>query len=72
MVNPLIAAVLSFFIPGLGQLLAGDTKNGIIFLVAWFIINIVEYKLLSAHTLVIIASLILSVYAAYHAYKLTA
>ncbi len=72
MVNAILAAVLSFIIPGLGQLLAGDTKNGIIFLVAWFIIDIIEYNILSSHTLVIIVSIILSIYAAYHAYKLAA
>ena len=33
MVNAILAAVLSFFIPGLGQAVAGDIKKGIIFFV---------------------------------------
>ena len=33
MVNPIIAAICSFVIPGLGQALAGDIKKGIILLV---------------------------------------
>ena len=72
MVNPILAAVLSFIIPGLGQFLGGDTKNGIIFFVAWIIVDVFEYNFLSSQTLVIIVSIILSIYAAYHAYKLTA
>lgn len=31
MANPIIAAVLSFLIPGLGQAYAGDIKKGVIF-----------------------------------------
>ncbi|SCG85839.1 Region of a membrane-bound protein predicted to be embedded in the membrane [Methanobacterium congolense] len=29
MVNPIIAAILSFIIPGLGQIIAGETKKGL-------------------------------------------
>ena len=72
MVNPILAAILSFLIPGLGQIIGGDTKNGIILLVAWFILDVVEYMLMPTNKLVIIMSIILSIYAAYHAYKLTA
>ena len=29
--NPILAAILSFIVPGLGQALEGDIKRGIIF-----------------------------------------
>ena len=40
MVNPIIAAILSFIIPGLGQIVVGDTKKGLIFLVAAIILYV--------------------------------
>ena len=33
MVNAILAAILSFIIPGLGQAVAGDVKKGIIFII---------------------------------------
>jgi TM2 domain-containing membrane protein YozV len=30
MVNPIIAAILSFIIPGIGQIVAGETKRGLL------------------------------------------
>ena len=30
MANPILAALLSFFVPGLGHIYAGEKKNGII------------------------------------------
>ena len=33
MVNAILAGILSFLIPGLGQAVAGDIKKGIIFFV---------------------------------------
>lgn len=67
MVNAILAAVLSFFIPGLGQALAGDAKKGLmLFIIAilfailsWFIFN---------NWVVHIIGILYSLYAAYDAY----
>lgn len=67
MANPILAAILSFIIPGLGQIYAGDMKKGLIFLVVWIILFIVAF--LTAF-LTSIISLIFAIYAAYDAYKL--
>ena len=68
MVNPIIAAILSFIIPGLGQIISCETKKGLIFLVA----AIILYMLISiVGSIVGILSLVLSIYAAYDAYQLT-
>ena len=40
MLKAIICAILSFFIPGLGQAIAGDFEKGIIFFVAWLIIGL--------------------------------
>ena len=40
MVNAILAGILSFLIPGLGQAVAGDIKKGIIFFVIAVIIAI--------------------------------
>lgn len=67
MVNPIIAAILSFIIPGLGQILAGDTKKGVMYIVIaivlWILIPLTAF--LSA-----IAGFIFAIYAAYDAYKM--
>ena len=34
MANPILAAILSFILPGIGQIYAGDTQKGIIFIYA--------------------------------------
>lgn len=66
MVNAILAAILSFIIPGLGQIVAGETKKGIMFLVVAIILGV-----LSAFSLFIsIIYLIYAIYVAYEAYKL--
>jgi TM2 domain-containing membrane protein YozV len=66
MVNPIIAAILSFIIPGLGQIVAGETKKGIIFFVIAIVLGV-----LSALTLFIsVIYLIYAIYVAYDAYQL--
>lgn len=67
MANPILAAILSFFIPGLGQAYAGDIKKGIIFFIIAIIIAIIVIFTVG---LLGIISLIYSIYAAYDAYKL--
>ena len=40
MANAILAAILSFIIPGLGQAYAGDIKKGVIFFVIALVIGI--------------------------------
>ena len=69
MVNAILAAVLSFFIPGLGQAVAGDIKKGIIFFVIAIILAaIVSFVFRS--WIVNIIGLLYSLYAAYDAYNM--
>lgn len=67
MVNPIIAAILSFIIPGLGQIIAGETKKGLIFLVVAIVLGIIVGAISS---MIGIISLIFALYAAYDAYQL--
>lgn len=66
MVNPILAAILSFIIPGLGQIIAGETKRGLIFLVAAIVLGIITGMIVFAGIL----SLALAIYAAYDAYQI--
>lgn len=67
--NKIIAALLSIFIPGLGQLYGGQSKTkGIVFI----IISLIFYCIgATALSLVWILSVIFSIYAAYDAYTKT-
>ena len=69
MVNAILAAVLSFIIPGLGQAVAGDIKKGVIFLVIAIIIGAIA-TLIFQHWIVWIIDLAYAVYAAYDAYQM--
>ncbi len=69
MANAILAAVLSFFIPGLGQAYAGDIKKGVIFFVILVILTILSFL---TGFLLAIVSLIFAIYAAYDAYKMVA
>ena len=44
MANPIIAAIASFIIPGLGQIYAGDVKRGIMFLIVAIIFCIIGFS----------------------------
>lgn len=69
MANAILAAILSFLIPGLGQAYAGDIKKGIIF----FIVAIVIWAIASIifrHWLVWIIDIIYALYAAFDAYNM--
>ncbi|MBQ9025862.1 MAG: hypothetical protein IJ104_05735 [Methanobrevibacter sp.] len=70
MVNAILAAILSFFIPGLGQAVAGDIKKGIIFFVVALIIGAIA-GLIFNNWIVWIISIIYGLYAAYDAYQMT-
>jgi TM2 domain-containing membrane protein YozV len=69
MANGILAAILSFLIPGLGQAYAGDIKKGVIFLVI-FLIIVVLASLIFKTWLVWIIEIIYAVYAAYDAYQM--
>lgn len=43
--SPIIAAILSWFIPGIGQIYAGQTKRGGVWLTIWIVYVIVAFVL---------------------------
>lgn len=67
MLKAIICAILSFFIPGLGQVIAGDLMKGILLFVAWVIVGLLV-ALVFKEWLVYIINLAISVYAAYDAF----
>ena len=69
MANAILAAILSFLIPGVGQAYAGDMKKGAIFFVIAVIFIILAFL---TGFLSSIVSLIFKIYAAYDAYKMVA
>lgn len=69
MVNAIIAGILSFIIPGLGQAIAGDIKKGIIFFIVALIIGAIA-TLIFQHWIVWIIDIIYALYAAYDAYQM--
>lgn len=67
MANAILAAILSFLFPGIGQIYAGEMKKGIIFFII-FIILVALY--LTFGFIIGIIELIFAIYAAYDAYNL--
>ncbi|MGA9140934.1 MAG: hypothetical protein WBZ29_11965 [Methanocella sp.] len=79
--NPLVSAIVSLIIPGVGQIINGQTKKGIILLVIWIVLWIaigIAYFVGSLLTLgygfccclpVFLVPFLLNLYAAYDAYK---
>ena len=70
MANGILAAILSFIIPGLGQAYAGDIKKGIIFFVCAIIIGLIV-SLIFREWIYYIIDILISLYAAYDAYQMT-
>ena len=70
MANAILAAILSFLIPGLGQAYAGDIKKGVIFFVIAIVIGLILWFLFGTGTITYIVALIYDIYAAYDAYQL--
>ncbi len=68
MVSPIVAAIISFFFPGIGQVVQGETQKGIIMFVAAIVISIILTYALG--TIGNIIYLIYAVYAAYDAYNM--
>lgn len=69
MANPILAAILSFFIPGLGQFYAGDLTKGIVMFVICVIISLVV-SLVFREWIYHIVNILYSIYAAYDAYQM--
>lgn len=67
MVSPIIAAVISFLLPGIGQVVQGETKKGLIMFVIAIILSALSLYVLA---LFYIISFIYVIYAAYDAYKM--
>ena len=67
MLKAIICAILSFFIPGLGQVIAGDLKKGIILFGAWVVVGFLA-AVVFKQWLVHIINLAISLYAAYDAF----
>lgn len=67
MLKAIICAILSFFIPGLGQVIAGDLKKGIILFVAWVVVGFLA-AVVFKQWIVYIINLAISLYAAYDAF----
>jgi len=70
MVNPIIAAICSLIIPGLGQLIEGqETKKSITFLAIFAVLWILTFFIGFIASILL---LIFAIYAAYDAYKFAA
>ncbi len=69
--NAIIAAILSFIIPGLGQAVSGDIKKGVIFFVIALIMGLIAGLIFQSWVIYII-NLAIAVYAAYDAYQMNA
>ena len=67
MVNTILAAILSFFIPGLGQAVAGDIKRGLIFFIGAVLLSVI---LIFRYWIVWIVGFLYSIYVAYDAYNI--
>ena len=67
--NAILAAILSFFIPGLGQAVSGEIKKGIIFFVCAFIILAIA-GLIFRHWVLYIIDILYCIYVAYDAYMM--
>jgi TM2 domain-containing membrane protein YozV len=70
MANAILAAILSFLIPGLGQAYAGDMKKGIIFFIVFLIIIGLYMFVLNKYLPFNIIELIFGLYAAYDGYQM--
>lgn len=67
--NAILAAILSFLIPGLGQALSGDIKKGIIFILIQLAIGLFVSFIFKEWVMYII-NVLYALYAAYDAYMM--
>lgn len=70
MANAILAAILSFLLPGLGQAYAGDIKKGIIFFIIFLVIIALYVYFLNRYLPFNIIELVFGLYAAYDGYKM--
>ena len=68
MVHPLLITIASFIIPGVGQVISGDTKKGAIFFVI-FIILAFATRALHAGLIGYFITLLYRLYASYDVYQ---
>ena len=69
MANAILAAILSFIIPGLGQIYAGDIQKGLIFFVAGIVLAIIV-SLIFRHWFGWLINTAYHIYTAYDAYQM--
>ena len=67
MVNAIIAAILSFLIPGFGQGVAGNITRGIIFFIIAIVIATIA-TLIFKHWIFYLIDILYALFAAYDAY----
>ncbi len=70
MANGILAAILSFIIPGLGQAYAGDIKKGVIFFIIAVVIGLIATFVFRSW-IVYLIDVIYALYVAYDAYQMT-
>ena len=71
MANPIVAAIASFIIPGIGQIYAGAVKKGILFLIITAVFYTVGYYTDGIYLIIsVVVDIIYCLFAAYDAYKL--
>lgn len=67
--NSIIAAILSFIIPGLGQVISGEVQRGIVLFVIALIMGLIASFIFKSW-IVNIINILIAIYAAYDAYQL--
>ena len=70
MANGILAAILSFIIPGLGQAYAVDIKKGVIFFIIAVVIALIATFVFRTW-IVYLIDVIYALYVAYDAYQMT-
>ena len=71
MANPIVAAIASFLIPGIGQIYAGAIKRGITFLIVTIIFYAIGNFTTGIYQIIsIVIDVIYCIFMAYDAYKL--
>ena len=68
--NKIIATIVSFFFPGIGQALQGEVKLGIIIFIVYLILSYLLSFVLNLGTIATVILLIICIAAAYHTYTL--
>lgn len=65
----ILAAILSFIIPGLGQAIAGDIKKGVIFFIIAIVLGLIA-SLIFREWFVYIINVLYALFAAFDAYQM--